>query len=489
MRSRLRSEEGYVLALVMLVLMAVGIMSATLLTQVQMNQQHVQRDRAYSQSLAVAEAGLNQYLWMVAAGTSSEANDFAIPGNTGDDPRYKVFTLTDPYSGEVQGQYAVQVTPPDQTDSRVKVTVTGLAAQPVEAPRTVEAHLGRPSFSEYILLVDESVYIGGPSDRVWHGKTHSNTGIRIETENIIDSISCANSTYEYGNDNWKAGIWSQNLPSNSASKSFWHFPVPPIDFDIVTSDFARLNSLATGDANLPYVSASGGWHIKILTGNRYQVRKVASDSENKSSGGSITYAAGSSWSAARNYPNKGVIYVNDDVWVEGAGVSGRLTIACSGQLNPSGQQTATNISIVDDITYATKDGNVAIGLIAQNNIKIPMYAPISKLPPSTNDDLEIDAAIIAQQGKEYVSYDSSGSASGWGPRRGELTFFGSVSSYITPYRRTDTRTDGHYAGFATGVNTYDAFLLHNPPPYFPKIGTYQILDWNELPSSEAVPFD
>ena len=257
---------------------------------------------------------------------------------------------------------------------------------------------------------------------------------------------------------------------------------------MLTSDFKRLSALATGDANLPYVSQSGGWHIRILPNSRYQVRQVAYDSENKNTGGSITYATGSSWSAIRNYPANGVIYVNDDVWVEGALLNGRLTIASSAQLNPSNQRTATSIIIADDITYATKDGNVAIGLIAQNNIKIPMYAPLSKLPPSSDDNLEIDAAIIAQEGRQYVSYDSSGWASGWGPRRGTLTFFGSVGSFITPYRRTDDRTDGHYAGFFSGVNTYDGFMLYNPPPYFPTVGTYQILDWNELPSTDAVPF-
>ena len=58
--------------MVMLVLMVVGMMATTLMAAVAVNQQHVSRDRAYTQSLGVAEAGLNQYLWMVASGESCE---------------------------------------------------------------------------------------------------------------------------------------------------------------------------------------------------------------------------------------------------------------------------------------------------------------------------------------------------------------------------------------------------------------------------------
>ena len=93
----IRGDRGYVLILAMLVLTAVGMLAATLITSVLTNQQHVTRDRSYTQSLAVAEAGLNQYLWMVASGTSSQSNGFAIAGNTGPDPRFKQFDLTDIY--------------------------------------------------------------------------------------------------------------------------------------------------------------------------------------------------------------------------------------------------------------------------------------------------------------------------------------------------------------------------------------------------------
>jgi Tfp pilus assembly protein PilX len=493
-RSIPKGEGGYILPLVLMVLLVVGMMATTLLASLTVNQQHVSRDRAYTQSLAVAEAGLNQYLWMVAAGKSSEANDFAIAGNTGTDVHLKTFLLTDQYDGSIKGTYTIQVTPATATDSRIAVKVTGAAESSVDVPRTVSAHIGRPAFSEYVLLVDQEVYIGGPLTRVWFGKTHSNTGIRIETSNINDTVTCAQSTYSYSGQS-KAGIWSTDISSGDASRALWSFPVPRVDFGTVTSDFVRLNGLATGVNNLPYVvpspsGAAHGWYIKILPNEQYQVAQVTGEYESKSyssgnnRGGYLTYGT---LSAARAYPSKGVIYVNDNVWVEGTDISGRLTIACSGQLNPSGRQAATSINLVGDLTYHAKDGTVAVGLIAQNNVKIPMYAPMGKSGTLSTLSMEVDCALIAQQGAEFVNFDASGSSSGWGPRRGLLTFFGSVSSLGTPYRRTSP-IDGssYYAGFAEGANTYDGFLLHNPPPYFPTVGSYQILDWQELPKPQGL---
>jgi hypothetical protein len=94
-------------------------------------------------------------------------------------------------------------------------------------------------------------------------------------------------------------------------------------------------------------------------------------------------------------------------------------------------------------------------------------------------DMEIDGALIAQQGAEYVSAADLG-----GPDRDTLTIYGSVSSYTRPYRYNT----GNGGGFANGVNMYDPYLLHDPPPYFPTAGSFQILDWSELPSSQGLLF-
>lgn len=118
-RNHLSSGDGgYVLIIGMLVVFVLLLLGGALLVQVQRNQQNVQRDRAYTQSLAIAEAGLNQYLWMVAAGMSSEFNNFEIPGALAANPHKMSYVYTDPYDGSVQGEYTTEVTPPRRRPNR-----------------------------------------------------------------------------------------------------------------------------------------------------------------------------------------------------------------------------------------------------------------------------------------------------------------------------------------------------------------------------------
>lgn len=491
LRRRLAGQKGYVLIMVMLVLLVVGMMASSLTAAVLVNQQHVSRDRAYTQSLGVAEAGLNQYLWMVASGQSCEMNNFVIPGNEGPDPHKQTVSLSD-LESDIKGTYTLEVTPPSVDDPQITINVTGMAESPVEVPRTVTATIGRPAFSEYVLLVDESVHIGGPIDRKWWGRTHSNTSIETDTANINDFMTCKNRTYGGHN-----GVYSDDLDVTNHENSlrFWEYPVAEVDFDTVTADFSRYRDMASGDHELPYVTpspstAAHGWYIKLLPGEMYQVAQVTAEYERwdyvngLNRGGYLTYGA---LSAARAYPSNGVIFSNDNVWVEGTGLTGRITIAATGQFNGTGRTASVNV--VGDILYSTKNGSVAVGLIAQENVKIPMYAPMGKAGTMGTNwtsnvgtvDMEIDAALIAQKGKEFVNYNGT-----YGPRRGLLTFFGSVSSYLTPYRVSVAYNQVDYGGFGRGANEYDSFLLHNPPPSFPTVGSYQILQWRELPSTQEV---
>ncbi len=218
--------------------------------------------------------------------------------------------------------------------------------------------------------------------------------------------------------------------------------MPAISFSTVTSDFVNLNTLAVGNGvNLPYSTSTThdetqGWYIKLLPGKKYQIKRVTAESETTSgSGGSLTLVNPTSPvpSTVLDYPANGVIYVNDNVWVEGTGLDGRITIASSGQLNASGKNAATSIHVVGNLTYARKDGTITVGLIAQNNVEIPRYAPLGAGGTVSAQDMEIDAALIAQQGKE--SCNAADSLGGnYGPIRDMLTIYGSVSSYHTPYR-------------------------------------------------------
>ncbi len=495
---RLRGEEGYILLMVMFILAVVGVMATTMMGFVLVNSQHVQADRTRLESLEVAEAALNRYLWMIASGESCEQNGFSIPGASEDEPHTVTADLTD-QEGDVVGSYTMVVAPPTPAEPLVRITVTGRSSSPVEAPRTLTATMGRPAFSEYVMLTDDPVNIGGPPTRQWWGRTHSNTQIEMGTYNINDWITCAQRTYD-GND----GVYSTDsvVRNHVNSQQLWDFPAARIEFDTVTADFERLRTQATnaGSAYAKVAPAqqngAHGWYIRLGPANTYQVARVTQEYEsyNYNVGGAqwggylryeFTAGQNGTLSPPIPYPPNGVIFVNDSVWVEGTGITTRVTIAASGQFNSP--TTTVDVNIVGDLTYAALDGTAAVGLISQRDVKIPMYAPRgvtgqqgTAYPDSIgNCNMTIHAAMIAQTGREYVNRQSTS-----GPRRGLLTIIGSVSSFLTPSRMTISGST--YGGFGAGANDYDPFLLHTPPPSFPTVGSYQLLDWQELPRSQGV---
>ena len=96
--------------------------------------------------------------------------------------------------------------------------------------------------------------------------------------------------------------------------------------------------------------------------------------------------------------------------------------------------------------------------------------------------MEIDAALIAQTGKEFVNYNGAS-----GPRRGLLTIYGSVSSYLTPYRvQCGVQQRGTTAASAEAPTRTTPSCCTSRRRAFPTVGSYQILEWQELPSTMEV---
>jgi hypothetical protein len=92
-----------------------------------------------------------------------------------------------------------------------------------------------------------------------------------------------------------------------------------------------------------------------------------------------------------------LIFLDDNVWVNGAINTARLTIA-AGRF-PDDSTTRRSITINNDLTYTNYDGTDTIGLIAQKNINVGLFS---------EDDLRIDAAIIAQNGRAGRYYYGDG---------------------------------------------------------------------------------
>jgi hypothetical protein len=230
-------------------------------------------------------------------------------------------------------------------------------------------------------------------------------------------------------------------------------------------------------ANGAYYSSSGalGYHIVLQTNDTFKLYKVTSltnpsnNCTNNSNPGGATAGWGL-WSIQNQtllgtyaFPTNGIIFVEDHAWVDGQINTARLTIA-SGRF-PDNPSTRTSITVNTNLKYTNYDGQDVLALIAQNNLNTGF---------TSDNDLRIDAALIAQNGRAGRFYYAS--QCGGAYIRNSLTLYGMIA---TNQRYGFAYTDG--TGYLTRNLNYDANLLYGPPPSFPLTGNqYEIVSWKEI---------
>ncbi|MCX6712827.1 MAG: hypothetical protein NTY66_01315, partial [Candidatus Vogelbacteria bacterium] len=253
------------------------------------------------------------------------------------------------------------------------------------------------------------------------------------------------------------------------------FPVPATDWAGFTQDLSTLKTLAQNGGK--YIPASGaqGYNIQLKTDDTFNLYKVTALSEAAHSCYKPNWddqEGWGTWSVAnqtmmRNYPipANGVIFVEDNVWVEGKINSARVTIA-SGRF-PESNTTNTSISFTKDILYTNYDGQDVLALIAQGNINAGMLS---------EDDLEIDAALVSKNGRVGRYYYNS-SCHPYDERT-KIKLYGMIAT-AKRYGFAYTGTQGR--GYETREIVYDGNLLFGPPPSFPLISDqYQTISWKEI---------
>jgi hypothetical protein len=254
------------------------------------------------------------------------------------------------------------------------------------------------------------------------------------------------------------------------------FPVPQADFTGITNDLSTIKTNANSGGK--YLSPSGflGYHIIFKTNDTYdvyKVKKLVSPSNSCSSNSSNTTDWGS-WSISTasnsetyvaNYANpaNGLIFVEDNVWVDGQINTARITVAAG--VFPDNVSTRKSITVNKDLLYTNYDGQDVISLIGQNNINVGMVS---------DTDLRIDAALMAVNGRVGRYYYSS-SCSPY-DNRDLITLYGMIG---TNQRYGFAYTDG--TGYTNRTIIYDAKLLYAPPPSFPLTSDkYSTISWEEL---------
>ncbi|MCX6765495.1 MAG: pilus assembly PilX N-terminal domain-containing protein [Candidatus Moranbacteria bacterium] len=482
LRSSKRNQKGSALVYALVILAIVMIILVSMLTyisaQLKFSFNRVEKERAFQ----TAEAGIYYYRWYLAHETSGKTaqqiSDFWEGGTA--------IGVSSPYESEYEGigKYKVEVDAPDSGSTIVTVKSTGWTYKMPNITRTVQVRFRRPSWSEYMWVVNDFINFGTGAEV--YGKVHSNIGILFNglAHNVVSCLVPSFNDPTHGGSYLDFGVHTHQVPADPAAPAYpWpdgtvpdrpdifmggrQFPIPEVSFSGILSDLGNMKSEAQGGHGKYFDATGAGRRIILKSDGTYDICTVDSyhhtayyiTSYLKNSGTGTCSSC--SEDCLSNYPilNDRIIFVENNAWVEGTVNNKRVTIAAA---NLSGGPLA-NIYIglndrgTGNIRYTNYDCNNIIGLVAQQNISIVRDCP---------DNFVVDAALLAQSGRI--------SRGNYAINRSTLTFNGALASYLQPYFNTGNN------GFGIRTYNFDNNLLYCPPPYFPTGTEYSIDLWEEL---------
>ncbi|MFA6515311.1 MAG: hypothetical protein WCT42_03550 [Candidatus Paceibacterota bacterium] len=441
------------------------------------------------QAFQIAEAGIDYYRWHLA----HSPNDFK-DGTENNGPYTHVFYDKD---GVAIGSFILTITPPITGSTIVTIKSEGRVNQYPSIKRTIQARLAIPSFAKFAIVANDFMRFGEGTEVF--GPIHSNSGIRFDgiAHNLITSaVSTFNDPDHIGNNEF--GVHTHvNINNSNVTESFRpleapptnpvqtrndvfiigrQFPVPQSDFTGITNDLSVIKTNAQSGGK--YLAPSGklGYHIVLKTNDTYdlyRVNSLASATNSCSSNSNFGDPTWGTWSIKAsngqslignfNNPTNGLIFVEDNVWVDGQINTARITIA-AGKF-PDNPSQRKNIFINNDLLYTNYDGQDSIGLIAQEDVTVGMIS---------EDNLRIDAALMANNGRAGRHY--YGSQCSPYHLRSLLTLYGMIGSnqrYGFAYTNN--------TGYDIRTIIYDANLLYGPPPSFPLTSDkYTTISWDEI---------
>ncbi len=467
-----KQNTGYILIQVIvfgtIAVYLLGALTGWAVTDIKSSRQAGNRELA----IQIAEAGIDYYRWHLAHDPTDFMDGTGNPG-----PYIHDFFDKD---GNIIGQFILDITPPTLGSSLVTIKSTGSVKNEPNITRTIMTKLAKPSFAKFAVVANSAMRFGEGTEIF--GPIHSNGGIRFDglAHNIVSSLVPNYDDPDHSGGN-EFGVHTHlspidPLPPNDVPSrpdvfiAGRQFPVNNVDFNNITTDLAKMRTEAqTVDGFWRANSGSLGYHLILKTNSTfdlYSVTNLQLPPKNCSS----NQTDWGTWSIKNetfinnyNIPNNGIIFLEDNLWVNGQINNERLTIIAA--TLPENISTNKNITINNDLLYTNYDGSDVIGLIAQNNINIGLYS---------EDDLKIDAALIAQKGRVGRFYYSSSCSSNY--IRQKITLYGMIATYLR-------------YGFAYADNTgyqirnlnYDGNLLYGPPPSFPLTSDqYITLSWEEI---------
>jgi hypothetical protein len=439
----------------------------------------VLRNTDQAVAFRVAEAGIEYYKWHLAHTPGDFQDGTGQPGPY----RHDYFDK----NGNKIGEFILDITPPAEGNTVVTVLSTGKVSIDPSIEKIIEAKFSKPTLSDYAVVTNSDI-VFQPGAEVF-GKIHSNGGIHFDgiAHNLVTSALDEYNDPDHSGNN-EFGVHTHIVPTDPLppasvpvrSDVFMagrQFPVPAIDFRGISNDLFNIKTEAIADGRYFEPSDEQGYHIVFKTNDTFDIYKVTKVKSSPS--GCIKVLGEKDWgpwtieseTLAGNYPipQNGLIFIEDDVWVDGQINSAKAVVA-SGRF-PENSAKYTSIVINKNLLYTNYDGRDVLGLISQGNINVGL---------DSEDNLRIDAALIAQNGRVGRQYyrppQSNQTRCGPYDTRDHLTIYGMIASYD---RYGFAYSDG--TGYRTRTLIYDPNLRYQPPPGFPyNASIYQQISWTEI---------
>lgn len=438
-----------------------------------------------SEGVAIAEAGLEYYRWHLAhfpadlQNGTGHAGPYSIPYN---DPETGQPTGTDTLS--IVGNTACNRV------TSIDITSKGIPSDGSNASATLYARYAKPSVALYSYVLNSSVWAG--SDRVISGPYHSNGGIRMDgTANapVTSSLSSWSCTNSFG---CSPTVSEPGVFGAGPNQTLWSYPSPQVDFTAIAADFSTLKGVAQSSGlYFPRVSsgttgnnANRGYHLIFNSNGTVTVKNVTTETNVPSlpvDNSTITtpqadYTLISAESTLGTYSlpaNCGLIFVEDNTWIEGV-IPSEVTVIAANVVTAG---ITPNVMLPNNITYSNASGISGLTVISANDILITPNSPMN---------MNLNGVFIAQGGafgRNYYGENSTGSnytcPNSYEPR-GALTIHGTTVSN----KRTGTKwmngCPSGDAGYQTRIDAFDRQLSTNPPVFTPTTATtYQFIDWHQ----------
>lgn len=463
-----------------------GIMNWARVT-IEANRNLIVRERA----IELAESGIDYYRWHLAHASTDYQDGTGGPG-----PYYHQVRDKD---NNVIGQFMLDITPPPIGSTKVVIESSGTPSDST-VTRTIRVEMAIPSLAKYAVAANDTMRFGEGTEVF--GPIHSNKGIHFDglAHNLVTSaVSVYNDPDHNGGDEFgvhthvnippDTGITDNFIPLEAPPNPVQsrpdvfevgrQFPVPAIDFVGLTGDLANMKSDAQNGGKYFAPSGSQGYHIVLKTDDTFDLYLVKNLEPVPNGCTQVVGQQGwGTWSIRAvngetllgnyNFPANGIIFVEDNLWVDGQINGARLTIAAGRFPDNSAQRKS--ITVNENLLYTNYNGSDTIALVAQGNINAGLVSA---------NDLRIDGALIAQNGRVgryyYKPPDNQQRCSPYHIRN-EITLYGMIA---TNERYGFAYVDG--TGYQIRNIIYDPNLLYSPPPSFPLTSDqYEILSWQEI---------